>query len=304
MALTMGAAELSYRYVEQPLRQGALGAWWERWKSSTGMRRQFMVRRASLVVGGGATVVLLVAFGLAAAASSPDRERLALEAAGLPADVIAASAGEGADDAGTPERPAERAGAATTTVPTSTVAATAPTTTVAGAPAETVPAPAGVPGAVVQTPTNAVAVGDSVMLGARAEIEAAMPGIRVDAKVGRQFTDLRNVAQWYISEGYVPGPLIVHAGTNGTFTDEDLDRLFAAAGDRTVLLVNAKVARPWQELVNGRLAAAAGRYRNAVLVDWHGLASQHPEWFTNDGAHLRPPGAAALAELIRSKLPQ
>jgi lysophospholipase L1-like esterase len=39
-----------------------------------------------------------------------------------------------------------------------------------------------------------------------------------------------------------------------------------------------------------------------VLVDWHALASAHPEWFAADGAHLRPDGARAFAELIRSQL--
>ena len=94
----------------------------------------------------------------------------------------------------------------------------------------------------------------------------------------------------------------MHAGTNGTFTDGDLDEMMARAGDREVLLVNAKVARPWQDLVNQRLAAAAERHPNAVLVDWYGLSSGHPEWFAPDGAHLRPAGAQAFAELIRSNL--
>jgi lysophospholipase L1-like esterase len=78
--------------------------------------------------------------------------------------------------------------------------------------------------------------------------------------------------------------------------------MIGLAGDRRVLLVNVKVARPWQDLVNGRLAAAARRHPNAELLDWHSLASAHPEWFADDGAHLRPAGAQAFAELIRSNL--
>ncbi len=74
------------------------------------------------------------------------------------------------------------------------------------------------------------------------------------------------------------------------------------AGDRRVLLVNAKVARPWENLVNQRMAAAEERHPNAVLVDWFSLASEHPEWFAGDGAHLLPDGARAYAELIRSAL--
>jgi lysophospholipase L1-like esterase len=183
----------------------------------------------------------------------------------------------------------------TTTTPT-----TAPTTTVAGAPSTA--APATTTTAAPANQTDALAVGDSVMLGAQSALVSAMPGIRVDAKVGRQFTSVSDVVGWYASEGLIPGTLVVHAGTNGTFTDADLDRMMDRAGDRKVLLVNAKVARPWQELVNQRLAAAAQRHSNAVLVDWYSLASAHPEWFAADGAHLRPDGARAFAELIRSNL--
>ena len=64
------------------------------------------------------------------------------------------------------------------------------------------------------------------------------------------------------------------------------------------LLVNAKVERPWQDLVNSRLAAAAERHPNAILVDWHGLSEGHPEWFARDGIHLTQPGSMALAEFI------
>jgi len=94
----------------------------------------------------------------------------------------------------------------------------------------------------------------------------------------------------------------VNAGVNGTFTDADLDELFELTSEQTVLLVNAKVDRPWEELVNGRLASAAGRHPTAVLVDWHSLGVEHEEWFTYDGSHLNPEGARAFAELIRDRL--
>lgn len=140
------------------------------------------------------------------------------------------------------------------------------------------------------------------MLGASGALKAAMPGLTVNAKVGRQFDVLLQVIQWFVSKGKAPGPIIVHAGTNGTFSDGDLDKLFEIAGDRKVILVNAKVERPWQDLVNQRLETAADRHANATLVDWHGLSEGHPEWFAPDGAHLRPAGAAAYADLIRRSL--
>jgi len=281
MGLTIGAAEVSYRYVEQPLRRGALGDWWRSVRTSTGARHAAFVRQAMIVGGTSLGLVLLLGWGLHQAASSPDREKLALEATALPDLEIPTTA---APPPTTTAPSTDVPGPGATTVPVAATPRVAPATTVA------------------QTPTNALAVGDSVMLGAKGAVRAAMPGVTVDAKVARQFDRILDLVQWYVSQGKAPGPLIIHAGTNGTFSDADLDRLFEMAGNRQVLLVNAKVERPWQDLVNQRLTDAADRHSNAVLVDWHALSEQHPEWFAPDGAHLRPAGARAYADLIRRNL--
>lgn len=297
IALTLAAAELSFRFVETPLRNGVLGRWWSELRSSEGARRSALARRG-LTVGATFSVLTLgLAVGLYTAASSPDREQIELAAMGdEAAEIDSVPTAEPGDDPSAPVT------TETTTTTSTTTTTTAPTTTAKGTPATTA-APTTAP----QLPpppqqTDALAVGDSVMLGAQSALVHAMPGLRVDAKVGRQFDSVRDVVGWYAAEGLIPGALVVHAGTNGTFTDADVDRLMQLAGPRRVLLVNAKVSRPWQDLVNQRLAAAAGRHENAVLVDWYSLASAHPEWFAQDGAHLRPDGARAYAELIRSNL--
>jgi hypothetical protein len=292
MALTFGAAELSFRYVETPLRKGALGRWYRDLRTSAGPRRQALARRGLAVGATFSILLVLIGTGLYRSTNDPDREAIELAAMGEATAELTGTASVPQDD--DPSAPVSTA-PSTTTTPT-----TAPTTTVAGAPSTA--APATTTTAAPANQTDALAVGDSVMLGAQSALVSAMPGIRVDAKVGRQFTSVSDVVGWYASEGLIPGTLVVHAGTNGTFTDADLDRMMDRAGDRKVLLVNAKVARPWQELVNQRLAAAAQRHSNAVLVDWYSLASAHPEWFAADGAHLRPDGARAFAELIRSNL--
>jgi lysophospholipase L1-like esterase len=69
-----------------------------------------------------------------------------------------------------------------------------------------------------------------------------------------------------------------------------------------VVIINAHVDRPWEQQVNDTLAAGVRRYRNAVLLDWHGFAAQHPEFFYDDGIHLRPDGAAAYAQYVADSL--
>lgn len=295
MVLTFGAAELSYRYVEQPLRKGVLGNWWRDVRTSVGPRRAALARRGMTVGGVFLVLLVMLTVGLRSAATSSERD--SLELAAMTAPGLDGTATEGAGDVDT----VDTTDGPGTSADTTTTETTAATTTVPGettAPSTTAaPTTTLAPGT-----TNALAVGDSVMLGASGAINAALPGIRIDAKVARQFDTVLDVVAWYAQEGLIPGPLVVHAGTNGAFSDADLDRLFELAGDRKVLLVNAKVSRPWQDLVNQRLAAAAQRHPNAVLVDWHALSSQHPEWFANDGAHLRPDGATAFAELLRANL--
>jgi peptidoglycan/LPS O-acetylase OafA/YrhL len=310
MVLTFGAAELSYRFVEVPVRNGLLSHWWRDLKSSSGPQRVKLMRRGLTMGTTFLLLLVMITVGLRAASSSSQREELELAALSAPSldnpvedpaasDSTTTTAVGAADattqtgstipTASTIQGPAAPAGTPTTT--TLDPNATGP------APPVTTP-PAVDPAALA----NVVAVGDSVLLGASPTVSAAIPGIRIDAKVGRQFNDVLGVVGWYEQEGLIPSTLVVHAGTNGIFSDADLDKLFESAGDRKLVLVNAKVGRPWQELVNQRLAAAADRHPNAVLVDWFGLASQHPEWFANDGTHLRPAGAAAFAELIRSNL--
>ncbi|MHB1137576.1 MAG: acyltransferase family protein [Microthrixaceae bacterium] len=296
MVLTFGAAELSYRYVEQPLRKGVLGDWWHDVRASVGPRRTALARRGLAV--GGVFVVLLVmlTIGLRSAATSSERDSLELASMTAPGlDGSTPDAIPGVDTVDTTTAPTSTGASTTTTDPTATTTTVAGQTTVA-------PTTAAPPTTLAPGTTNAVAVGDSVMLGAAGAIHTALPGVRIDAKVARQFDTVIDVVAWYEQEGLIPGPLIVHAGTNGAFSDADLDRLFEIAGERKVLLVNAKVSRPWQDLVNQRLAAAAQRHPNAVLVDWFTLSSQHPEWFANDGAHLRPDGTTAFAQLLADSL--
>jgi hypothetical protein len=125
----------------------------------------------------------------------------------------------------------------------------------------------------------------------------------VDAKESRQFSAGVDVIQGYKDRGELKDEVVVQLGTNGNINPDDFDRMMNILKDvKKVLLVNAKVPRPWEEQVNDTLADGAKRYKNAVLVDWHTVGGEHPEWFYDDELHLRPAGAIGYAQLIRSKI--
>ena len=141
------------------------------------------------------------------------------------------------------------------------------------------------------------------MLDASAALAQQVPGISVDANVGRLFAaglaDLRSLQ----SSGRLGQEVVVHLGTNGMITSAQFDQLLTALrGVRRVVIVNVRVPRPWEAPVNDVLASGVKRWPTAVLVDWHAVANAHPDIFWDDGVHLRPAGAALYAGLIAHAL--
>jgi hypothetical protein len=163
-----------------------------------------------------------------------------------------------------------------------------PTTTAATSAA----APAATPG----PPPTVLALGDSVMLGARPALEAAIPGVVVDAGVARQLGDGAASLRWWMSETDGFDVVVVHLGTNGAFGDDQLDELVAAARPAEVVLLEASAPRPWIPLVNERLASGAERH-DAELVRWRD-AVDAAGGTESDGIHLPPSAAAAYASVV------
>ena len=63
-----------------------------------------------------------------------------------------------------------------------------------------------------------MAIGDSVMLGAKGALEARMPGIYVDAAVNRQVKAGADLAATLKAQGAIGRAAVVHLGTNGVTT--------------------------------------------------------------------------------------
>ena len=285
-------AELSYRFVEIPIRQGAIGRWTARYRSAKGERRASMMKKAML--GGAAATLfcLVIVGGYASAKPSATPEGF-----GLDASAATTVPGNG----GSVRTAAQGTGTATT-VPKPTTAATQPAaTTTPGSQPATVPG-ATAPPAATAAPlpyTGVVAIGDSVMLGAKGALEARMPGITVDAAVNRQVKAGADIAAAMHSQGLITRAAVIHLGTNGVTTQAQFDQLMGAlAGVPKIVLINTKVPRPWEDRVNGFINDTAKKYPNVVFVDWKAQSSPNKDWFWNDGIHLRPKGAAAFAEII------
>jgi peptidoglycan/LPS O-acetylase OafA/YrhL len=279
LALTILFATLSYKYVEEPIRHGALGRRWREFRQSTGERRRQL--GTGIAVAGSALVagILVIAAGFLGAGPTPRPPGLPTQAALVLKPTTTTVAGD-------------------PTGATSTTAAPGATGGPTGGPTATT-APA------VPALVRVTAVGDSVMLGAAQALQDTIGADRVtvDAEESRQFSAGVDKLQEYRDTGQLGQEVVVQLGTNGTVNPDDFDRMMdVLKGVKRVVVLNAHVPRPWEDQVNQTLADGVKRYKNAVLIDWHTIAGDHPEFFWDDGIHLRPEGAQYYAQLVAGYL--
>ncbi|UZN04741.1 acyltransferase family protein [Cellulomonas sp. S1-8] len=257
VGVTLLLAEASYRWVETPVRRGALRRLAVRLRQ-LGPGRAVLALRTGAATVGVLTVVVLVGVGVARTPAGP------LEApAGATQDALAGAA---VSPSTTPSRGPDAIGSA---VPQQ----------------DRSPAPAPSPVEVVGTVS---AYGDSVMLGAAAELAAR--GVPVDAAVSRQFTEMVDLVLGAAAAGTLGHTVVVHGGTNGPIDEADLRRLLDATGDRRVFVVNVRVPRAWEQYDNELFGRVVPEYGHAHLLDWKSGAEANPTWFYDDGIHLREGG--------------
>jgi hypothetical protein len=287
LLLTLGAADLSYRYIETPIRAGAIGRYLARLRTERGVVRRRIERRGIFIVTSLAGLAIILGASLAGAQGEQPH---------IPGFNPAAHKGEvgNAADKRTIEA-LRKANTTTTTRPTGATSTTGATGATGVKPPVTTPRTSALSNEVL-------ALGDSVMLGAQQSLERQIPNMYVDAKVSRQFWDATVVLNEYEKAGLLPPRIVIHMGTNGKFSAAQFADLMAAAGSRQVFFINAREPRTWEGDVNALLAAEVPKYKNAHLLDWHGYGGPHTDWFTSDGIHLTGVGAVEYAEFIHIHL--
>ncbi|PFJ49678.1 acyltransferase family protein [Bacillus nitratireducens] len=146
---------------------------------------------------------------------------------------------------------------------------------------------------------NVTAIGDSVMIDIAPYLKNAFPDIRIDAQIGRQLSKAIPVVEQLKNEGNLGNYVIIGLGTNGAFTTEQLVSLIELIGnERKMIFINTRVPRPWESIVNERLKVTASKYPNVTLVDWYAASAGKRDYFAPDGVHLTKLGAEAYAALV------
>ncbi len=284
MVITLIVAELSYRFIETPIRRGALGTIRTRLRSSRDPGRR------NAVLGGafaGTALTIFAAGSLATADLQQNAVEQSLDEGRRAAcDVLAnptcAAAG---DTAGATAAPTD-ATAGDPGVPAAADPAAPDTTTTTEAP----------------QPIARLAIGDSVMLGAAAEL--AEFGFVVDAEESRGFTDGAEYVARLAEANRLGEIVVVHLGTNGAISESSMQKMLdTLAAVPQVLLVTNDVDREYTAGNNALIYNAVNARPNVSLLDWQGNAPACPgECLYDDQLHLRPDGQRYYAALVAGAL--
>ncbi len=308
LVVTVALAALSFRFVETPIRRGALGHAWSAIRYERGARRR--TARLRLAGSVAALLVFSISIGASVVNAQPPPPPGYLAELSLPtsSDVVTSDgATPTAPERLAPQTATGSAAPSSSALPTSSPmpASRAQATIVARTPTSPTPSARAV---VALAPDagharHVTAIGDSVMLGAAQDLERTIASIEVDAQLGRQVSTAINDLWTRRETNELGDAVVIHVGNNGPFSAKQFGELMGILAEvPRVVIVNDTVPRAWEAPNNAMLAAVVKQYPNVVLVDWHAESANHPEYFWKDGIHLRPAGAQAFAELISAAL--
>ncbi len=283
VVVVVGAAELSYHFVETPCRQGAIGKAVRRMRER-GLHPVASVRTRPVPA---VALALVLAIALGGLALVPDTSALSEEGAAVlnQGDAAASSSAE-ANGGTSPDTPAN--GSESGSATDSSAAADS--------------------GDFPEGSYDILWIGDSVSLMCVEPFEQLFPHGHIDALKNRQFKAGIEVYEGYLSQNLSGKIVVIALGTNGLVTDELIDTLMADIGtERYVVFVNTRHPQPWLADTNAALQRATERYDNAHLVDWYSYSEGRDDLFDGDGTHLKASGAKEYVQLVyeavRAELP-
>ena len=239
--IVFALADISLRYVEMPIRRGALKYWFKGLKYRTKRER---TRQTRFFTGVFCFVLALAAVVSVRAISIGNEQRAAIE-----------------KSLSTPDKPLTKT-----------------------------------------TEGGIWLTGDSVILGIRTELNEVAPVSLINARIGRQASELLDVMKHDKAQAG-NSPVIFNLGNNGVLSKEIVKEIFELVKNQpSAIVVNTAVPRPWREGNNAIVAQIARQYSNIRVIDWNSLSNGHPEYFAPDGVHLVPAGVRAYVSEIKKYL--
>ncbi len=150
--------------------------------------------------------------------------------------------------------------------------------------------------------SSLLVIGDSLTVDIGEKIKEKYPGAIIDGKISRQLTAATELADQYANYNNENTAVIFQLGTNGFFTESQVEELVKKFDKADIYFVNVKVPRTWEKTVNKELDALKERHSDITIIDWYSVANNNQNYFEPDKVHLNSEGVETMVSLIEKSL--
>lgn len=275
IVLSVVLAELSYRFIETPIRHGIIGKYLNilrsRPKSRQEKKRQVQVARRSLKVMAGTfvlTVSLILCMVFVPKKNALDtlqkRETKAKETGKMTEEQLAKQKANGSESDDT--------------------ICTADLTDDE-----------------ILEGLNLLLIGDSIAVDVTDDFYEMFPNSVSDTKIGRITSLGKQVLDSYIDEKKWEGEGVIFASLSNSPINGELEDIREKIGkDMPLFLTTVRIPHEtFEEESNSKIKKFVEENDHTYLIDWYAVSEGHDEYFDADDTHLLSAGAKAYAKCIK-----
>ena len=275
IVLSVVLAELSYRFIETPIRYGIIGEYLNilrsRPKSRQEKKRQIQVARRSLKVMAGTfvlTVSLILCMVFVPKKNALDtlqkRETKAKETGKMTEEQLAKQKANGSES--------------DDTICT-----------------------AGLTDDEILEGLNLLLIGDSIAVDVTDDFYEMFPNSVSDTKIGRITSLGKQVLDSYIDEKKWEGEGVIFASLSNSPINGELEDIREKIGkDMPLFLTTVRIPHEtFEEESNSKIKKFVEENDHTYLIDWYAASEGHDEYFDADDTHLLSAGAKAYAKCIK-----
>ena len=275
LVLSVVLAELSYRFIETPIRHGIIGEYLNilrsRPKSRQEKKRQVQVARRSLKVMAGTfvlTVSLILCMVFVPKKNALDtlqkREAKAKETGKMTEEQLAKQKANGSES-------------------------------------EDTICTADLTDDEILEGLNLLLIGDSIAVDVTDDFYEMFPNSVSDTKIGRITSLGKQVLDSYIDEKKWEGEGVIFASLSNSPINGELEDIREKIGkDMPLFLTTVRIPHDtFEEESNSKIKKFVEENDHTYLIDWYAASEGHDEYFDADDTHLLPAGAKAYAKCIK-----
>ena len=299
LAVIFFCADFSYRFIENPIRHGALGRFYHACRDGSTSIPAFTRTHVIPVVCG----TLLALSAVAGIILVPDTQAVGNVAAIQQADSFSSELRTAVGDIDTKIQQLTNATDQQTTTASTADDEVATEQQLEQRQGSEAASAAGLPHAEGTSDKNILLIGDSVAETTTYQFEETYPNGIIDAVIGRQLYTGPEIYQGYVDSGWSGDTVVFCLGSNGVCNTDQINELIDAVGpDKTIYLVNVRTPYPLEEINNDLFYEAEASHSNVHVIDWYDLSANHDELFDGDGTHLTPEGVQVYIGMIQQTI--